>query len=327
MYARRVRRLICTALFLLGAPGGVAAQHAFEIVGTRALGMGGAFVGVADDASAVYWNPAGLLGGPAAGGQIGWEWFQAGHRDQALRPGVRSQASRLNSLGTWPIGLSYARFRTSTLQAAADGSIVADNLVHSQWGATILQSLLPGLVVGSTVKYLRGRYSSAPAVGDTVEAAIAAAEDLEGNTEGRFDADLAFMADFRRVRLGVVLKNLKSPTFTDAAGSAITLERHARFGVAVLPVAGLTLAMDVDLDTVDLRDGLRRNLALGGETRLASRLFIRAGVRWSIEGARRLVSTVGGSVAIRRGLWVDSYFARSAEDAARGFGVALRAAY
>ena len=28
--------------------------------GARALGMGGAFVGVADDASATYWNPAGL---------------------------------------------------------------------------------------------------------------------------------------------------------------------------------------------------------------------------------------------------------------------------
>lgn len=33
----------------------------FEAVGTRALGMGGAFV--ADDASAVYWNPAGLATG------------------------------------------------------------------------------------------------------------------------------------------------------------------------------------------------------------------------------------------------------------------------
>lgn len=316
------------AVVMLAVPASSGAQHAFEIVGTRALGMGGAFVGVADDASAVYWNPAGLLAGPAAGGQIGWEWFQVGHRDLPLQPGARSQASRLNSLGTWPIGLSYARFRTSTLQPAGDGSIVADNLVHSQWGATVLQTLVPGLVVGSTVKYLRGRYSSAPAEGDTVDAAIRAAEDLEGDTDGRFDADLGVMADFRRVRLGVVLKNLKSPTFTDAAGSAITLERHARFGVAVLPVSGVTLAMDVDLDTVDLRDGLRRNFAVGGETRLASRLFVRAGVRWSIEGARRLVSTVGGSVAIRRGLWVDSYFARSAEDAAaRGFGVALRAAY
>lgn len=31
-------------------------------VGTRALGMGGAFVGLSNDATAIYWNPAGLAG-------------------------------------------------------------------------------------------------------------------------------------------------------------------------------------------------------------------------------------------------------------------------
>jgi len=31
-------------------------------VGARAFGMGGAYVGLADDASAIYWNPAGLAG-------------------------------------------------------------------------------------------------------------------------------------------------------------------------------------------------------------------------------------------------------------------------
>ncbi len=31
-------------------------------VGTRAMGMGGAFVGLANDATALYWNPAGLAG-------------------------------------------------------------------------------------------------------------------------------------------------------------------------------------------------------------------------------------------------------------------------
>lgn len=31
-------------------------------IGARAIGMGGAFVAVADDASATFWNPAGLVG-------------------------------------------------------------------------------------------------------------------------------------------------------------------------------------------------------------------------------------------------------------------------
>ena len=35
----------------------------FGGIGTRAEGMGGAFVAVADDASAVYWNPAGIATG------------------------------------------------------------------------------------------------------------------------------------------------------------------------------------------------------------------------------------------------------------------------
>src|ERR1700704_1753546 len=34
-----------------------------ELIGIRAQGMGGAFTAVADDATAGWWNPAGLAGG------------------------------------------------------------------------------------------------------------------------------------------------------------------------------------------------------------------------------------------------------------------------
>ena len=35
------------------------ARQAFESTGNRALGMGGAFVGVSSDTTATFWNPAG----------------------------------------------------------------------------------------------------------------------------------------------------------------------------------------------------------------------------------------------------------------------------
>ena len=59
--------VVCVGLVLIVAAAatadGVGAFSAFETgVGARALAMGGAFVGVADDAMGVAWNPAGLGG-------------------------------------------------------------------------------------------------------------------------------------------------------------------------------------------------------------------------------------------------------------------------
>ena len=42
-----------------------------ESVGNRALGMGGAFVAVADDSTATWWNPAGLATGPYSDVAVG----------------------------------------------------------------------------------------------------------------------------------------------------------------------------------------------------------------------------------------------------------------
>ena len=62
----RIHRLFLIALLALplACASARADKYAGEFlklgVGARALGMGGAFVGLADDASAGYWNPAGL---------------------------------------------------------------------------------------------------------------------------------------------------------------------------------------------------------------------------------------------------------------------------
>jgi hypothetical protein len=50
--------LVHALTFLLLGTGGIAQAVPFQIVGPRALGMGGAHVAVAEDTQAVYWNPA-----------------------------------------------------------------------------------------------------------------------------------------------------------------------------------------------------------------------------------------------------------------------------
>jgi hypothetical protein len=68
--------LVLSALLALAAPGGAwaANKYAGEFlthgVGARALGMGSAFVAVADDVTAGYWNPAGVADAEARSVQL-----------------------------------------------------------------------------------------------------------------------------------------------------------------------------------------------------------------------------------------------------------------
>ena len=313
-------------LLLLLWPAAASAQQIVESAGSRALGMAGAFVGVADDATAVYWNPAGLASGPPGGVAIGWVDFRTGDRSGAAKPGPTHRRSRFVSLGTWPLGLSYGQFREGALVAGPDGETRFSVLEISQFSATVLQTLVQGLVVGTTLKYLRGGMVSGLAGGTSARAALDAATDLESPSDGRFDLDLGLMADLRRARFGLTVRNLREPTFGEVEESAIQLKRHSRMGLAVLPTDGLTLAMDLDLDTVDLRDGPRRILAFGGENQF-DRWALRGGVRWSLEGSRRTAGAVGLSVRIRPGAWVDGHYTQGRVEADRGFGVALRAGF
>ncbi len=72
MEGSKVKRVILIAVLILGLPGVAFGAKEFEKVGTiggqflkigvgaRPMGMGSAFVSVADDAASVYWNPAGV---------------------------------------------------------------------------------------------------------------------------------------------------------------------------------------------------------------------------------------------------------------------------
>src|SRR6186997_2028771 len=87
----------------------------FEDVGTRAQGMGGAFVAVADDATAAWWNPAGI-----ATGALFDVIFEKGHSAQPEDPVGLELANRVNTYGfaaAFPsLGVSHFRVRTSQVE-------------------------------------------------------------------------------------------------------------------------------------------------------------------------------------------------------------------
>lgn len=316
-----LRVFLCAcALFAVAAP---AMAQPFEAVGSRALGMAGAFVAVADDASGGYWNPAGLASGQPAGATIEWVRFQSGDRDAVPARGPWERSTRFSSLGTWPMGLNYTRVDEVSLTAADR----VERFTTHQYGLSILQTITEGVVIGSTLKYVRGSVGAKTVSALNVGDIIKSGRDLDGDGSGAFDLDVSAMYDARVFRIGATVRNLRSPEFEGPDGLVRELERRSRIGLAVLPAAGLTLAIDLDLDTADLPTGPQRVVAAGVERQFSPRIVLRGGARRNLEGTRATVGAAGASVAIRPGTWLDAHVTVGRSAGERGFGIGLRAGW
>lgn len=317
---------------LLVWPHLVSAQ-AFEAVGARALGMGGAFVAVADDASATYWNPAGLAAGPLVSLVV--ESGGSGFSDQPVRTGptvppgssawLRDRGT-LVAFGFPALGVSFYRLSNVSARVITAGPVPPPigtgaelaALRTSHVGATVLQTIVDGLHVGATLKYVRGSAGArddAPAPVDPLDEA-ASLPDQGGHA---FDVDAGVMADLRTLRIGLTARNLLEPQFDSLRGGRLELPRQVRAGVAVLPSDRLTLSLDADLTASPDPSGDRRSLAAGVEQRLWDRrLGLRAGVRMSTHGATRPTVTAGASVAVRSAIFADGYVAVGVDGPAPG---------
>ncbi len=317
----------CSLLIVIGAiPAPVSAQT-FELIGSRALGMGGAFVAVANDPSAVFWNPAGLASGQPAGATIEWVRFRFGDHDAPISAGPWRRSAKFVSLGTWPIGMSFANFDEVRLVTGAEGTLESLRFSTKHYGATLLQTLVQGLVIGTTVKYVRGTVASGPVEEANVGDALDAGADRDGVSSGAFDLDAGAMFDGRVFRLGWTTRNLRSASFKGPAGTAMELKRQSRVGLAIFPADGLIFAVDLDVSTAEHSAGPRRMLAAGAEHLFSPRFAIRGGARWNLDGTRTAVGSVGASIAIKPGTWLDGHFTHGRARGERGFGFALRAGW
>jgi hypothetical protein len=309
--------------------------------------MGGAFVGVADDASAIYWNPAGL----AAGSYFSLV-LDDGSGEAAPDRSVLGQenSSFLLGLAMPALGLAYYRLNSTTvapgitlvpedatlssrnLTAAAE--LRLDRLITHHGGVTLVQSLWPGISIGSTLKIVRGvALSTSVLAANADEVLDSDASELVGKATNRFDLDLGFMASGGPLKVGLTVRNVTEPEF-EAAGTAreLRLERQARAGLSYAVSESWLAAADFDLLKTHDAFGERRDIALGVEGRLTPRALVRAGVSVntadSSDGdAGRQAYSAGGSYAVKASVYVDGHFTAGNERAGRQWGVAARFVY
>lgn len=337
-------KLLCVCLVgaILGGAARDTSAQTFESVGVRAQGMSGAFVAVADDATASWWNPAGMATGAYLSAVL-----ERGRTTEPVTPLPEGPAARTTAndiaLSFPALGLSYYHFRISEIDVPASTAASAGNrqdprspgsivrsVALSQFGTTVGQSLGDHLVVGSTVKLIRAGAVSASASGSSP---LDDADALDVSVQTRAGLDLGAMANFGHVRLGLAVRNVTEPSFGDVGADRLTLKRQARVGVAVLKVPhgalrGLIVAADADLTTTATPMGDVRHLASGVEGWLArGRLGLRAGASGNTVGERRPAVSGGVSVALTRALQMNASRTMGRDESVTGWSTSVSVAF
>jgi hypothetical protein len=324
------------------------AQTDFELVGTRARGMAGAFVAVADDASATWWNPAGIatvgifdLSIDTGGAALNLDDNRPIDHDSTWRSHHVGAALALPVVGLSFNQLTLKEIRPSATVAPQpvrqEGAAVPLlRRVRTQHiGLSLAHSLGDALVVGTTLRVVSGSVAAAPVSPDeSLERGLEDDGELEGAGATRFTADVGMLAFVGRVRLGVTARNLTSPSFEDPVGGRAELRRQVRIGAAYGGGAPVyqrrlwTVAIDADLTDVRAAGGDRRALAVGAERWWARRrVGIRAGACTQTTGLARPEATAGVSVALHPGMFVEGAISGGADRAADGWGVAGRVTF
>ncbi len=337
-------------LLVVCATAAPARAQVFESVGARALGMAGAFVGVADDGTATYWNPAGLGTGTVVEACAGYgrsdRWPEAagppggGHEGGAASlclaaPVIAFSFNRLELTAAGPSGNSTAGGSGSRQDLRPQG-VGVSSLTTAHYGLTLVQTVMSGVTIGATFKVVSGNAGAGQVPEGPVASVVDAADELERRTTTTFDADVGVMAGGGPVRVGLTVRNIRQPSFQTPAGESLELARQARVGVAWTPgreaaanrsdPRGLVFAFDADLTRTPTPEGGRRNVAVGAERWWwGRRLGLRAGARASTVGAARPVAAAGVSIRVTRAVFLEAAGTGGHQDGDRGWFVGIRA--
>ena len=264
--------ITCAALLATASDGVVNIQNVGS--GARAQGLGNSFVAVADNADAVFANPAGL--GQVTQRQVAYtnvSLLYAGIEGDDLGQHVVSYAQPLgDKLG---LGLGYERIGSSLM--SENGAFVS-----------LSYQVERRLQVGLSAKYLFWSVGSIPDDNGR-------ADPLSNQSAGNVGVDLGLLwqSPVQGAQVGLLLKNINQPNVAygevagDADAGALPMDVHVGVGYR-LSSQSLVSVQYVRRDLTG--DGSDHGLVVGGETQLVEGLLLRAG------GRRLLSEDAGGGL-------------------------------
>lgn len=280
-------------------------------VGARPLGMGGAFVGLADDSSAVYWNPAGLtainhveVAAVQQGRQVGDTINEVGSRYTFISGGMT-----FPGLGTF--GLGFLRFAVDDIPY-----VDASNATNNK----ILSNQCPDCepVVGGTFKQqdlaLMGSYGRAVfpnfRIGVTLKIANGGTIGLPKDaTYNYYGADVGALLDFgplanplTGLSLGLNLQDFANSGVAWAntpSNPTDPVDINPKIGLAYTPPLNFLKSSQSKLSLladVDPKYSPNSLWHFGGELWYKDTIALRTGARLFEEGMQQTEISGGASV-------------------------------
>ena len=250
-------------------------------VGPRAVGQGGAFVAVANDASALYWNPGGLS-------RYGKSEVMFSHTGWLVGTKFDWAGALINLDGTNAVGVSFTQLTygdelvtTETSQMGTGETWSASDV---SIGLTYARNLTDRFSIGGTAKFIQQRIWN------------------ESASSAAVDVGLLYLTDFSGLKIGMCISNygadmrldgkdLFRPIDTDPANAGSSKTNVARLKTDDWPLP-LFFRAGVSIDALkmeDLRlsvsaDALRpsdnsETVNVGGELSWNEILFVRAGMK------------------------------------------------
>ena len=251
-----VRNIVLLAAVLLLA----VCANGFGCVGARPLAMGGAFVGLADDANATYWNPAGLarFDSPKVTAM-----YTATNRDEINYLGYLAYGGRLTR-GGGGYGFSYVSHQMTLGKYGADDQ--SWFWLSGAFRATADTS------VGVNIRFINDSIS-----GVSTEAAL----------------DLSFLRVVdEKWSFGLLIQDINEPRIEDDGHTIATHGRNIRPGIAYRYDRNTIVTADI-YDLLD-HSGVQ-SLRVGVEKILPSGTAVRAGY-YGTGGSGGLTLGVGSRV-------------------------------